>query len=469
MSRGKIIAAVVALVVVALVVAAVLASARSRTPEVTAAEVTRGPLTQTVTASGQLEGDVKADVFPPAAQSQLTIRSIEVADGAEVKAGQLLATLDPEPLDVAVASAEANLAQARAGLVAAQRQAPSSAQRRAADVAVSSAASSLHNAEDARDIAIDQRDTAEANRDRDNDLSDAALAAGDTTGAATFAQAASGEQAKVDSLNLQIPGLRSQVAQANSALAQARAARDAIKNADAAIASAASGVNAAAEALELARQNRARANLTAPIDGVVVFAGGGGAAAAAGGAAGALGGGGKPTVGGTVSAASAPFSVYQLGALNFNAQVDEADISAVAVGQKASVTLDAFAGETFESKVVEIKTQAISTSTGGTAFPVLIAVKSAGKRLLVGMGGNADIEVSGIEDAVTVPVEALIDESGGTFVFVVDNANVLHKTKVKTGVTTDTRAQILSGVQPGQRVAIGGLSNLKDGTTVRVK
>jgi multidrug efflux pump subunit AcrA (membrane-fusion protein) len=93
-TRGRIIAAVVALVVIAAIVLGIMASAASRTPQVSVAEVQKTDLTQTVTASGQIEGDVKADVFAPVVQGTLTIKSILVADGQKVKAGQVLATLD---------------------------------------------------------------------------------------------------------------------------------------------------------------------------------------------------------------------------------------------------------------------------------------------------------------------------------------------------------------------------------------
>jgi HlyD family secretion protein len=441
-SRGKIIAAVVALLVVGLVVLAVALSAQSRVPQVSTAEVQKENLTQTVTASGQLEGDVKADVFPG---SQGTIKSIAVSDGQQVKVGQILATLDPEPLDVAVAQALSGFKQAQSALVQARRSGPSSAQRASANAAVSAAAASVDAAAAAYDAAAAQFDFLVSIHAPETSTTPAAIAKKQAFAA---------------------------LQQARSGLAQAKAGRDALKSQSAAIAAAQSGVDAAAEALELAKQNRRKATLTAPIDGVVVFAGGGGSASAAGGAAAAAlagAGGGKPAPGSAVTPGSAPFTVFQLGALNFDAQVDEADISNVAVGMKGSVTLDAFPGVTFDTTVVQVKTQAIQTSTGGTAFPVLLSLKNTGKRLLVGMGGNADIEVSGIEGAVTVPVEAIFDEAGGSYVYVIDAKNVVHRTKVKTGVMTDTRAQIRSGVEPGQRVALGGLSNLKDGMTVRVK
>lgn len=434
-SRGRIIGAVVALVVVALIVVGVFASAASRVPQVSAADVTKQDLTQTVSASGQIDSNAESSVFPPTTG---TLATIDVTDGQAVHTGQTLAVMDAAPLRAAEEAAQAALAQARSGLVAARRAAPSSADRRAADAAVSAAAAAVSAARGHYDDAYAIHHLL------------VSIHASETSVTAAY-------RAKADAYS----GLK----QAQSGLAQAKAARKKLTDADAAVAAAAEGVDAADQALALAQRNVDGATLTAPIDGVVIFAGS--SSAAAGAAAGA-GGGAKPSAGSAVSPAAAPFSVVQLADLSFDAQVDEADVAHVAVGQKATVTLDAFPGVNFTTKVTQVKTQAISTSTGGTAFPVLLALKDTGKRLLVGMGGNVDIAVSGIAGAVVVPVEALFDEAGGTYVYVI-SGTVVHRTKVTTGITTDTQAQILSGVTPGQKVALGGLANLKDGMTVRVK
>jgi HlyD family secretion protein len=465
-SRGRIIAAVGALVVIAVIALVIVLSQQSRIPTVSVAEVQKENLTQTVTASGQLEGDVKADVFPP---TQGTLKSVSVSDGQQVKAGQVLALMDVEPLDAQLLQARQGLRQAQAQLVVAQRSQPGSLDRAQLDQAVNAASAGVTNAQAALQTALTQLSNAKTQRDNDQSSLNSAISHGDATGIAKFEQAVAGDKATINQLDLQIPNLRNAVAQANAGLASAKANRSkGLNNQNAQVTAARAGVNSAEEAVQVAAQNRAKATLTAPIDGVVVFAGSSASAAGASALASA-GGGGKPQPGSAVSPATAPFTVFQLSALNFDAQVDEADISHVGVGMKATVTLDAYPGVTFDTQVVQVKTQAIQTSTGGTAFPVLLSLKSTGKRLLVGMGGNADIEVSGIEGAVTVPVEALFDESGGTYVYVVDNSNVVHRTKVKTGIMTDTRAQILSGVTPGQKIALGGLSTLKDGMTVRVK
>ena len=176
----------------------------------------------------------------------------------------------------------------------------------------------------------------------------------------------------------------------------------------------------------------------------------------------------KATHGSAVAPQSAVFTVVQMGALNFNAQVDEADIDRVKADTKATVRLDAFPSDTFAAKVKTIRTTAIQTTTGGIAFPVLLSVDAPGKNLLLGMSGSVDIQVSEVSEAVTVPIEALFDENGKKYVFVIQGGKVA-KTEVKTGALTDTRAQILSGVTAGQEIAIGNLSTLKDGAAVRTK
>ncbi|MBN2405614.1 MAG: hypothetical protein JXE06_08540, partial [Coriobacteriia bacterium] len=108
------------------------------------------------------------------------------------------------------------------------------------------------------------------------------------------------------------------------------------------------------------------------------------------------------------------------------------------------------------------------TPTGGTAFPVLMRLKDVGERALLGMNGSVDIEISSIDDAISVPVEAVLDDSDGSYVFLVRDGRAV-RVNVKTGTLTDTRAQILTGVAADDKVVISGLTELEDGVTVKVK
>lgn len=420
MSRGRIIAAVVGLLVVGGIVAGVVISAQNAVPLVTAAKVEKETLGVLVTASGKVEAAEKADVFPPTAG---VLDSVEATDGQPVKAGDTLAVMDRGPLELQVAQARAGVKSAKAQLETVKNSKAGTYDKAAAAAGVRAAQLGYDSAKAAYD------------------------------GWVVTHPAPSGEptttQLKLAVLNAET-GLRS--AQAANAKAQFCL--------NAATAAANAGIDSAEEALALAQDTLSKATLTAPMDGVVLFNPLG--------APGLDGTTPKAAHGAAVSPASAVFTVVQLGALNFNAQVDEADVDRVKAGLGATVRLDAFPSDTFTAKVVSVRTNAIQTTTGGIAFPVLLSVNAPGKNLLLGMSGSVDIEVSAVSDAVTVPIESIFDEEGKKYVFVIEASKVTKK-EVMTGALTDTRAQILSGATAGQEIAVGNLSTLKDGMTVRTK
>ena len=148
--------------------------------------------------------------------------------------------------------------------------------------------------------------------------------------------------------------------------------------------------------------------------------------------------------------------------------MDEADIDRVKLGMTANVTLDAFPGQTFNTTVVRINPAAQPTATGGTIFPVDLAITAPGKSILLGMKGDATIEVTSIQGALTIPVEALFNENSKNFVYkVVDNK--LVQTDITVGATTDTEVEVLEGLKKGDVVALSGATQYTNGMTVRVK
>jgi len=198
--------------------------------------------------------------------------------------------------------------------------------------------------------------------------------------------------------------------------------------------------------------------MVAPIDGVVIFNS----------APSATGAGSEPTEGSAVSPGAAPFTVVDFSGLKFTAEVDEADVDRVKVGMKATVTLDAFPGEEFATTVTRLNPAAQSTATGGTIFAVELELTDTDKAVLIGMKGDATIEVSSRGDAITIPVEALFSEGGTDYVYTVE-ANVLKKTEITVGATTDTEVEVLDGLAEGAVVALSGSTQYTDGMSVRTQ
>ena len=330
MSKGKIIAAVVVLVVVVGIVAAVALGAGNSAPEVETARVSKDDLSVTVSASGKVEAGDRADVFPPTTG---VLDAVYVKDGQTVKAGAAIAALDPEPLALGVEQARAGVSAARGQLAGIDKQAPSSADRDAADAAVSAAWSTYEQARDFYDDfkeIYDETTSTAIQNSMEPTLTQLEIA---KLGAYSGYQAAKAGQAK-----------------AELSFATERAAAQA-------------GVDSAEAALSAAQNALAKAEIEAPIDGIVLFN--------ALGAPGADGAVPKAAEGAAVTPGAAPFTVFQLGALRFDAQVDEADIDRVKTGMKGIVTLDAFPGEDVRAAGDQARIRGAATSTGGTVFPVL--------------------------------------------------------------------------------------------------
>jgi len=422
--RGRVVAAVVAVVVVLGVAGVMISRAFAATPGVATAEAGRKTLSAIISVSGKTEADIKRDVFPPAAG---TLEDIAVTEGEAVKAGQSLATLDAEQLDAAVEAAESAFAQAAAQVDAADSAGPSLADRRAAEAQVT-----------ATKNAYDRAKSALAN------VQDAV----ESTDGAGKSEA----RGRLDAA-------KSSKEQAYAAYLSARAGlRKLSANTDAAKHSAKVAERAARRALTRAKKDRGKAVLTAPIDGVVIFNPVS--------VPGADGSAQKATIGAAVSPTAAPFTVVDLRTLKFVAQLDESDVPRVETGSSAVVELDATPGREYSSKVDCVRPNASQMSNGGNAFPATMRLENADQALRIGMSGSVTIAVAGVKDAVAVPIEALVDDKDGQSVFVVVNGQLV-KREVKTGVMTESEVQIAKGLDAGEIVALSSGTPLKAGMQVK--
>ena len=82
------------------------------------------------------------------------------------------------------------------------------------------------------------------------------------------------------------------------------------------------------------------------------------------------------------------------------------------------------------------------------------------------LSGEVTLEQS--SSATTIPYEALLDDGGQPYVFVVA-AEIAHRKDVELGASDGTTVAIVSGVRVGDMVVTRGGTALDDGTKVRTK
>ena len=134
------------------------------------------------------------------------------------------------------------------------------------------------------------------------------------------------------------------------------------------------------------------------------------------------------------------FTVTDLNSLNFEMDVDEADIGKVKNGQIVKVILDSYPDETLELTVDSIDFVSHTTSTGGDA-KIPLPSDYSNYKYRVGINGNAEIITNEKDNVLSVPISAIENDK----VYVKTKSEYSQK-KVKLGLQTDTRAEITEGL-----------------------
>lgn len=208
--------------------------------------------------------------------------------------------------------------------------------------------------------------------------------------------------------------------------------------------------------------------LTTPIPGVVALGGGGGGSSGQLAALGGGGGGSEATlqVGTLVSPGQTVATVFDTESVRVEAEVDEANVPLIKAGQSASVTVDAYPGEELSGTVSAVALNPATGESGGVTYEVKVDVPSEdlpGWR--PGMTANVDVEVEQPVPGIELPASAVVTDEGKDYVFVVadDTAQRVEVDKIEG---SDGFVVVTSGLDSGAVVVTSGASDLEDGDKV---
>ena len=304
-------------------------------------KIERGALLATVSASGAVNPVTQVSV---GTQVSGQIKELLVDFNSIVKAGQLIAVIDPETFEYRVRSAQADVDAARAAVLTAQ------ANALASRASISRAQVDVNEAQrdfERKQSLVEKQFIAQSEADKARALVNT------TTESLKLAQAQAGVT------EAQIKTAQANVAQREAALAQARV-------------------------------DLQRTRITSPVDGIVI----------------------KRAIekGQTVAASlQAPelFVIAQnLSDMQVDASIDESDVGRIRTGQKATFTVDAFPGQTFEGTVRQVRKAAQNVANVVT-YVAVVGFSNVGDRLVPGMTANVRIVTDSRENVLKVPNAAL--------------------------------------------------------------
>ena len=155
--------------------------------------------------------------------------------------------------------------------------------------------------------------------------------------------------------------------------------------------------------------------------------------------------------GAQVSPGQSIVTIQGLGQVLVIADVPEASLGNIHVGQPAEITFPAYPDD-IRHGVVDYIFPSL-TSTSRTA-QVRITLPNSGGRLKQGMFANVTVNGAG-GTAIVVPSEAVID-TGRRKVVVLKRGNAFVPQEVTTGGDFEEYTEIVAGLQPGQEVVASG-------------
>jgi HlyD family secretion protein len=340
----------IAIAVVALGAGALFLTARGNAdnPSFRLAKVERGPISSKVSASGTLNAVVTVTV---GSQVSGQIKELLADFNTEVKAGQIIARIDPTPFEAGVRQADAdlqlakaNVSNARAGVAAAH-----------AEVS-RSAAAEVQARQD-----LERKRTLAARGVYSQSVIDTAVAVEDQA------------VATLDSAKAKLLQTEAQVETAEATVAM----KDAV--------------------LKQMQFNLDHSIIRSPVDGVVISR--------------SVDTG--QTVAASLQAPTLFTIAQNLRKMQVEVSVDEADIGRIREGQPAAFTVDSFPGHNFPGTVTQIR-KAPTVVQNVVTYTVVVSADNPDLQLLPGMTANVQVMVQEQPNALKVANAALRFRPAGT-------------------------------------------------------
>lgn len=170
-------------------------------------------------------------------------------------------------------------------------------------------------------------------------------------------------------------------------------------------------------------------------------------------------------LGAILGAGTPAFRIIQMDRVKVQAGIPEKYITDFREGNEVSIMFDALPERIFPGRINYI---APESSAQTRTFLTEITVDNRGDLLRAGIMGNARIQQRTYENALLVPLDALIESQMGRRLFVVMQDSIAAEREVTVGSSSGEMIMITSGLQVGEKVITKGQHSIADGDRVRI-
>jgi len=374
---------------------------RAKPPQINFARAQREAISSLVSTNGKVE---PVESGQARAERSGAVKRILVRQGERVRAGQALVELDDTDVQAELKTAQARAAAAQAELQTLM-QGGRAGDRANIDAALDKARVELKIAQDAYASKVRLRDKQAATPEE----------------VRTAKEAVDRAQAQIEALQKQRSGL---VAPADHTAAEAR-------------------LDEAKTAIQLAQARIRMSVVRAPIAGTVYQF--------------------DLKPGAYLNTGDLVASIGRLDRVHVKVYVDEPDLGRVDMGMPVTITWDALPGRQWKGSVERTPNEIVAMGARQVG-EVLCTIENPDMDLLPGTNVNVVILSETVENAITIPKQAVFRQQGQTGVYLLEGDRLRWR-QVTLGIGNTTRTQV-NELKEGDAVALPSEKPLKDGMMV---
>jgi membrane fusion protein (multidrug efflux system) len=148
--------------------------------------------------------------------------------------------------------------------------------------------------------------------------------------------------------------------------------------------------------------------------------------------------------------------------LKVRAAAPASDVPYLSLGAPVTVRVDVFPGQQWQGTVVRLGAELDSDSR---TLTVEAEIDNSDGRLRPGLFGRLEVPRRVLPQALLVPLASVVDYESGKVLYVVENG-VAHRRNIELGPTLGEQVVVVSGLEAGEHVVVGGQQQVADGQKV---
>lgn len=159
----------------------------------------------------------------------------------------------------------------------------------------------------------------------------------------------------------------------------------------------------------------------------------------------------------TVREKQAIITIPDMSKMAVKVNIHESDIKRIAVGQSATIRVEAFADRVLRGEIVKVGVLPDSENRWMNpdlkVYETTISIHGTYEWLKPGLSAEAEVLIKRLPEALYIPIQSVVPQGGKQVCFVVDGGTVTPR-EIETGEITVEYITVTKGLVAGERVLI---------------